>query len=232
MLKLVPLVLLTLFPLFTHSQESTIIKAGGGIPVFTQPFFPKHWEPERFSGFPRIALFVEKSNLLPVTLQYNFSLNTGVSFFYMEQYEGPGSGLGGGSELDLKRYSLSAYLKFLYHFTGNETSKHSWYAGTVAGVQVLRKTEGKYSWWMRQQGGYATGGNLINQSDDDFFNPFYVGFIVGISPARNSGQLLKPGIELSFYPDFIINNVKPYGSYARRGSIGMAVVSVVFGIGN
>lgn len=232
MLKLVPLVLLTLFPLFTQSQEGTIIKIGAGVPVFTQPFFPKNWEPERFSGFPRFALFVEKPNLLPVTLQYNFSIDPGVSFFYTEQYEGPGSALGGGSEFDLKRYSISAYLKFLYHFAGKETSKHSWYAGTVAGVQVLRKTEGKYSWWMRQQGGYATGNISVNQLPDDFFNPFYVGFLVGVSPGKNRTQFLKPGIEVSFYPDFIINNKKSFGSYSRRGSIGMAVVSVVFGIGN
>lgn len=231
MLKLVPLVLLTLFPLFTQSQECTIIKIGAGVPVFTQPFFPKNWEPERFSGFPRFALFVEKSNLLPVTLQYNFSLNPGILFFYMDQYEGPGSGLGGGSELDLKRYSLSAYLKFLYHFTGNETRKHSWYAGTVAGVQVMRKTEGQYSWWMRQQGGYATGNISVNQLPDDFFNPFYVGFLVGLSSGKNRTQFLNPGIEVSFYPDFIINEVKSYGSHARRGNIGTAVVSLVFGIG-
>ena len=152
MLKLVPLVLLTLFPLFTQSQEGTIIKIGAGIPVFTQPFFPKNWEPERFSGFPRFALFVEKSNLLPLTLQYNFSLNPGISFFYMDQYEGPGSGLGAGSELDLQRYAFSGYMKFLYHPAQFETDRYLWYAGTIAGVQLIRKTEGKYSWWMRQQG--------------------------------------------------------------------------------
>ena len=231
MLKLVPLVLLTLFPLFTQSQEGTIIKIGAGIPVFTQPFFPKNWEPERFSGFPRFALFVEKSNLLPLTLQYNFSLNPGISFFYMDQYEGPGSGLGAGSELDLQRYAFSGYMKFLYHPAQFETDRYLWYAGTIAGVQLIRKTEGKYSWWMRQQGGYATGGQMVIIRDDPFFNPFYVGFLVGVSPGKNRTQFLKPGIEFSFYPDFINNSNNTMGSYSRRSSIGMAVVSVVFGIG-
>ena len=232
MFRSIALAFLCLLSFWGLSQELSVIKIGAGIPVFTRPFFPKDWEPERFSGFPRYTLFLEKSNLLPVTLQYNFSLNPGISFFYMDQYEGPGSGLGAGSELDLKRYAFSGYIKFIYHPSQFENGKPLWYAGTIAGVQLARKTEGKYSWWMRQQGGYVTGDISVNQLPDDFFNPFYVGFIVGITPVKNQGQYLKPGIEFSFYPDFIINNVKSYGSYARKGSNGTVVVSVVFGIGN
>jgi hypothetical protein len=84
---------------------------------------------------------------------------------------------------------------------------------------------------MRQQGGYATGGQMVIIRDDSFFNPFYVGFLVGVSSVKTRTQFLKPGIEFSFYPDFINNSNNTMGSYSRRSSIGMAVVSVVFGIG-
>lgn len=230
MFRSIALMFLCLLSFAGMSQELSFIRIGAGIPVFTKPFFPNYGEPERFSEF-KSTIFIEKSNLFPGLLQYNLSINPGFSYFNMKQYEGPGSALGGGSELDLKRCSFSGYIKFLYHPPKSQNNKLLWYAGTIAGVQLIRKTEGEYSWWMKQPDGYASGGKSINQLADDFFNPFYVGFKVGISPARNSDQFLKPGIEFSFYPDFIINEVKSYGSYARRGNLSTAVVSVVFGIG-
>lgn len=231
MYKPIALILLILLPFFSESQERAFLRTGAGIPLFTKPYFPTDWEPERYSGFPRYTLFAEIPNVLPGTMHYNFSLNPGIHFFYMEQHEGPGTGLGAGSELELKRYSLSVYLKFLYHFSSDETTKHRWYAGTVAGVQVARKSEGDYSWWMKQSEGYSTGGESITDENDRFFNPFYVGYLVGVSSGNNHLKFLKPALELSYYPDFIINRNKTMGSHSRRGRLGMAVVSVVFEIG-
>jgi len=231
MYKTIALIFLSILPLWGTSIEKSVIKAGTGFPVFTKSFFPGDSDPGRFFTIPKYSLFLEKPFSFAGGQQLNLSFSPGISFFYMNQHEGPGTALGGGSELDLKRYSFSSYFKLLYHHSNSENSKYSLHAGMLAGVQLIRTSEGSYSWWMYQQGGAVSGKNSINQRKDPFFRPVYFGFLAGIAPVRYNGQFLTPGLEVSYYPVFIDNNDNIKGSFSRKGNFGMAFISLFFAIG-
>jgi len=209
-----------------YSQEIPYVNLGVGYPFI----IPKtDYSVGEVYG-STIDFFAEFPILIKFKIKPDFIISPGVSYIHLKLTQGNGGGLGQDEYGDYKREAFSIYTKLLYKpsFSGN----NNWNFGLVGGYYVYTHVDGIFEWTIFQEGPDYHGFNTIEGNDKSFFKSFYLGFTSSFQFNFKKVRILKPAIELSFYPDFV-NIAADFSSYNDvKEHRNMIMVSIILGLGS
>lgn len=233
-----PLIILVLFlsVLATQSYaqkkiKSPDYKAGIGYP-YVLGNTTNGAEHNKITGFPTLSF--EKPFPIEYRRRNRFSINPGVSYYFFKKDEVRGNPdySGGGTtgnsvvsqDIKLNHLSLNAYSKFLVQVKMQGNTQAFVYFGGLVGMHLITKTKGTKTIKSNNVDNPEDVLN-INENAKDFYGPFYYAGVIGFQPNAKITNMVKPSIELKFYPGLVKRReiVKSASIYNNENTIEVSV---------
>lgn len=212
------------------SQNKTLFSVGIAYPQFFKKelFNDKDYQSKTYiSGY---NFFLEKSELISFLKEDKFFFTPGISFFHFtESQASPSSALGGWGKKKFEHFGLSLYNKLLFQ-TGLLNKSTNTFIGVIAGMYLYTKTDGRDWGAQMVEGGYGWD-KRYDISGKIFFDKFYYGAILRLEPKNNLVSILKPSLELSYFPYYSRLLDLEESNYEKlKKKSGMLSISVCFSI--
>lgn len=160
-------------------------------------------------GLP--SLSVEKPFPIEYKRRSRFSINPGLAYYLYRDdevkgniyYSGDGDGSSTvGQDNKFLHHSANGYIKFLVQMKMQGKTTAFAYFGGITGFHFLTKTIGTRKIYSNNPTDPYDEVN-INESAQDFYNPFYYGAVVGFQPNAKTTRVVKPSFEVKFFPSMI-----------------------------
>ncbi len=150
-------------------------------------------------GYPTVSL--EKPFPIEIRLKKRMSINPGVAynFFKEERYTEYEKAT---KDFNLNHQSLNAYVKVLYQAKLAGTTEAFWWAGGIAGINMITKTKGTKTVYGLNENIPEYTDN-VNQNGKEFFDFFYYGALIGFQPNARRYNTIKPSFEIAYFPSFV-----------------------------
>lgn len=169
----------------------------------------KGTEHNTITGFP--SLSVEKPFPIEYKRRNRFSINPGLAYYMFKDDEVKGniyySGETMGTDVvgqdnKLTHHSVNGYIKFLVQAKLQGKTMAFVYFGGITGFHFLTKSIGTRTIYSNNADN-PFDELKINESGEDFFNPFYYGAVLGFQPNAKITRVVKPSFEVKFYPGMV-----------------------------
>lgn len=212
-------------------QNEPLINIGGSFPVFFKSSLFNDNDYQGKTWISGYIIFAEKPNLFKHERKKKFWITPGIFHsYYSEKKKSPDSALGGSGSGEYKHKSLGIYNKFLYEVTSFSSQKNMIYSGIHAGINIYTSTKGHESLSFYSNPPYYWSSNT-DGNGKLFYSSVILGLLVGIKPDYDNNFVLKPALELTFYPYYaqLLDYYTPREEISQKNS--MFSVSLIFGFG-
>ena len=150
-------------------------------------------------GYPTVS--IEKPFPVEIRLKKRMSINPGLAynFFKEERYTEYEKAT---KDFNLNHHSINAYTKVLYQAKVAGKTEAFWWAGGIAGINLVTKTKGTKTVYGLNENIPEYTDN-VNQNGKEFFDFFYYGALIGFQPNARRYNTIKPSFELAYFPSFV-----------------------------
>lgn len=171
-------------------------------------------EHNKITGFP--SLSAEKPFPIEYKRRSRFSINPGLAYYMFKDDEVKGNIYYSGETLGtdvvgqdnkLTHHSVNGYVKFLVQAKMQGKTTAFVYFGGITGFHFLTKSIGTRTIYSNNAAD-PFDELKINESGEDFFNPFYYGAVLGFQPNAKTTNIIKPSFEAKFYPGMVKRRVR------------------------
>jgi hypothetical protein len=212
-------------------QNEPFINLGGSYPIFFKSSLSNDNDYQGKTWISGYIFFTEKPELFERERKKKFWITPGLFYScFSEKKKSPTGALGGSGSGEYKHKSFGIYNKFLFELTSFSYQSSMIYSGVLAGTNIYSLTKGNeyrriysnppYYWSSKTNG----NGKL-------FYSSLIIGLIAGIKPNYDDSFVLKPALELTFYPYY----AKLLDYYTDREDLtehnSMLSISLIFGFG-
>lgn len=151
-------------------------------------------------GMP--TLCIEKPFPLEYKRRNSFSVNPGLAYYMFLEEEVIGNTVV-GKDINLNHHSLSGYVKAIAQAAiGTRRNEGIAYLGAVAGYHFITKTMGNKTIYSNNPDN-PVDKFTVNEPGREFFNGLYYGALIGFQPKQKITNMIKPSIEVVFYPGMV-----------------------------
>jgi hypothetical protein len=102
---------------------------------------------------------------------------------------------------EIKHNMISGSFK-LIHTTTIINSDLNFYYGIFSGIRIFSQSKGTIDWAIYTPFETRKFTEKVETTKSDFYNQLYGGMLIGFEQAKNSNQLLNPGLEIKYIPAF------------------------------
>lgn len=157
----------------------------------------------KITGFPKLS--VEKPFPFEYKRRNRFSINPGLAYYMFKEDEFTGNEVVGRKH-KLTHHSVNGYAKFLVQAKMPGKTTAFVYFGGLTGFHFITKSVGTKTIYSNDAE-VPDDALKVNESGEDFFNPFYYGAVVGFQPNAKITRVIKPSFEVKFFPGMVKRKV-------------------------